>query len=79
MISPELAAEIAQEHEAWLNELEGRSIEAIATNNWSPVFEHLNEIMAWQDAQAHEAQKLKANTAVIGDGSDVGFVQNTEN
>lgn len=75
MIDQSLVAEIVQQHEAWLSELEGRSIEAIATNNWSPVFEHLNEIMAWQDAQAHEAQK--ANTDSL-ERSGAGPVQNTE-
>ncbi|MCA1991543.1 MAG: hypothetical protein LDL41_05780 [Coleofasciculus sp. S288] len=61
MIDPELAAEISQEHEGFLNELEGLAIEAIASNNWTPVLQHLNEIMAWQDANLHEAQKSKAS------------------
>ncbi|HEY9650288.1 MAG TPA: hypothetical protein V6C95_06470 [Coleofasciculaceae cyanobacterium] len=76
MIPSELVAEISQEHEPWLNQLEGLAIEAIATNNWSPVFEHLNEIMAWSDSQAHEAQK--ANTDRLTH-SGVGLVQNAQN
>ncbi|HEY9653658.1 MAG TPA: hypothetical protein V6C95_23555 [Coleofasciculaceae cyanobacterium] len=78
MISPELAAELAQEHESWLSELEGLAIEAIASNDWTPVLQHLNEIMAWSDSQAHEAQKLKANTDSLR-GSGVGFVHNAQN
>jgi len=62
MINPELATEIAQQHEAWLNELEGVAIEAIASANWTPVLEHLNEIMAWQDSQLHEAQKASTKS-----------------
>jgi len=37
------------------------AVQAIASNNWSPVLEHLNEMMAWQDSQLSEAQK--ASTA----------------
>ncbi len=53
---PDLEA-IRQEHESWLAELEGLAVEAIASADWVPVLEHLNEIMAWQDSQVHEAQK----------------------
>jgi hypothetical protein len=50
MIDPELATEIAQEHEPFLNELEGLAIEAIcasqqrfaiATNDWSQFYAHV--------------------------------------
>lgn len=41
MISPELAAEIAQEHEPWLNELKGLAIEAIASNDWTAFYTHV--------------------------------------
>lgn len=50
---------IRQEHETWLAELEGLAVQAIATGDWTPVLEHLNEIMAWQDAKLHEAQRSK--------------------
>lgn len=50
--------DVCQEHETWLAELEGLAVEAIATTNWTPVLEHLNEIMAWQDGKLYEAQKL---------------------
>ncbi len=76
MIPSELVAEIVQEHEPWLNQLEGLAIEAIATHDWTPVLEHLNEIMAWSDANLHEAQKLKANTDRL-QNSGAGLVQNT--
>jgi hypothetical protein len=58
--TPDLEA-IRQEHESWLAELEGLAVQAIASANWSPVLEHLNEIMAWQDFQVHEAQKTRTD------------------
>jgi hypothetical protein len=54
--TPDLEA-IRQEHESWLSDLEGLAVEAIASANWSPLLEHLNEMMAWQDFQLSEAQK----------------------
>ena len=59
--TPDLEA-IRQEHESWLAELEGLAVEAIASTNWSPVLEHLNEIMAWQDSQTHESQKASTKS-----------------
>jgi hypothetical protein len=53
--------DIRQEHEAFLTQLEALAVEAIVTNDWTPVLEHLNEIMAWQDGKLHEAQKPKAS------------------
>ena len=53
--------DVRQEHETWLAELEGLAVEAITSGNWTPVLEHLNEIMAWQDGKLHEAQKQKAS------------------
>jgi hypothetical protein len=38
MVNPELVAEIAQEHEPFLNELEGLAVEAIATNDWTAFY-----------------------------------------
>ena len=58
---PDLEA-IRQEHESWLAELEGLAVQAIASANWIPVLEHLNEIMAWQDSQLHEAQKASTKS-----------------
>lgn len=49
---------IRQEHEPFLTKLEGLAVEAIARADWTPVLEHLNEIMAWQDGKLYEAQKL---------------------
>ncbi len=54
-------AEIRAEHEDFLTELEALAVEGLATGDWTPVLEHLNEIMSWQDAELHEAQKRKAN------------------
>jgi len=33
--------EIRQEHEAWLAELEGLAVEAIAKNNWDALYTHV--------------------------------------
>jgi hypothetical protein len=41
MIDSELVALISQQHEAWLNELEGLAIEAIATNDWTGFYTHV--------------------------------------
>jgi hypothetical protein len=49
MIDPELAAEIAQEHETWLNELEGLAVEAIATNDWTAFYAHVVDFQNEQD------------------------------
>ncbi len=53
--------DIRQEHETFLTQLETLAVQAIVTNDWTPVLEHLNEIMAWQDGLLHEAQKQKAS------------------
>jgi len=60
---------IRQEHESWLAELEALAVQAIASADWSPVLEHLNEIMAWQDSQLHEAQKGSTDS-LDGSGAD---------
>jgi hypothetical protein len=52
---------VRQIHESWLTELEGLAVKAIASTNWSPVLDHLNEMMAWQDSQLHEAQKASGD------------------
>ena len=61
---------IRQIHESWLAELEAMAVEAIASNNWSPVLEHLDEMMAWQDSQLHEAQKASTKS-LSGSGADL--------
>jgi hypothetical protein len=53
---------IRQIYESWLSQLEGLAVEAIASANWSPVLDHLNEMMAWQDSQLHEAQKASTDS-----------------
>ena len=49
MIDPELVAEIAQEHEPFLNELEGLAVEAIATNDWTAFYAHVVDFQNEQD------------------------------
>ncbi len=52
---------IRQEHEGFLTQLEALAVAGIATGDWTPVLAHLNEIMAWQDTELHEAQKRQVN------------------
>ena len=60
-LPPDLEA-IRQQHEAFLTKLEALAVQGIASANWTPVLEHLNEIMAWQDSQLHEAQKASTKS-----------------
>ena len=34
--------DIRQEHEGFLSQLEGLAVEAIASNDWSDVYDHIN-------------------------------------
>lgn len=52
--------DVRQEHETWLAELEGLAVEAIVIGDWTPVLEHLNEIMAWQDGKLPRCPKAKS-------------------
>jgi hypothetical protein len=67
---------IRQEHQQFLTQLEAYAIKAISTGDWSPVLEHLNEIMAWQDGKLHEAQKQKVNAEEM-DSPSVDLTQTT--
>jgi hypothetical protein len=40
---------IRQEHEAFLNELEGLAVEAIATNDWTAFYAHVVDFQNEQD------------------------------
>jgi hypothetical protein len=42
MIAPEPLEAIRQEHEGFLSQLESLAVEAIATNDWSDVYDHIN-------------------------------------
>jgi hypothetical protein len=48
----EQAAEIAQEHEDFLTQLESLAIGAIASGNWWPVYDLISEVETWQGEQA---------------------------
>ncbi len=41
-LTHEQVAEIAQEHEDFLNQLESLAISAIASGDWSEVYDHIN-------------------------------------
>ncbi len=51
-LTPEQVAEIAQEHEDFLNQLESLAISAIASGNWWPVYDLISEVETWQGEQA---------------------------
>ncbi|MBE9128207.1 MULTISPECIES: hypothetical protein [unclassified Coleofasciculus] len=42
--TPEQIQAVKDEHEAWLNDLEGYAIEAIATGNWDKVSAHIFDL-----------------------------------
>ncbi|HEY9597933.1 MAG TPA: hypothetical protein V6D33_09710 [Cyanophyceae cyanobacterium] len=64
MITPELATEIAQEYEGFLNELEGLAIEAIASNDWSPVYDLIGsfQLELTMNALQDAIESRRANT-----------------
>lgn len=74
---PDLLEEIRQEHEEFLTTLEALAVEAIASGDWTPVLEHLNEIMAWHDGKLHEAQKSRVSADSLT-GSSADPSQTTE-
>lgn len=41
-LSHELATEITQQHKDFLNQLESLAISAIASGDWSEVYDHIN-------------------------------------
>lgn len=53
---------IRQEHEPFLTQLEALAVNAIARADWTPVLEHLNEIMAWQDGKLPRCPKSRKPT-----------------
>ena len=53
-------AEIAQEHESFLTELEGLAIASIASGDWQPVYELIAELETWQGEQALLEEKSRA-------------------
>jgi hypothetical protein len=51
-LTHEQVAEIAQEHEDFLNQLEGLAIIAIPSGDWQPVYELIASLETWQGEQA---------------------------
>ena len=51
-LSHEQLQEIAQEHEAFLTELESLAIQAIASGDWQPIYELIASLETWQGEQA---------------------------
>ncbi len=62
-LTHEQVAEIAQQHEDFLNQLESLAISAIASGDWQPVYELIAELETWQGEQAllEEKKHLSAD------------------
>jgi hypothetical protein len=80
MISPELVAELAQLHEGFLGELEGLAIQAIASNDWSPVYDLIGsfQVELTLNALQEAIASRKANSEDLG-CPGAGFVPTTTN
>jgi hypothetical protein len=64
---PEPLEAIRQEHEGFLTQLEALAVEAIATNDWSDVLDHIN----------FNAPQLEASTkSLTGSGADLSQTTN---
>jgi hypothetical protein len=59
-LTHEEVAEIAQEHEAFLTQLEGLAIQAIASGDWQPIYELIASLETWQGEQALLEEKSPA-------------------
>jgi hypothetical protein len=79
--TPDLEA-IRQEHETWLNELEGLAVQAIAKNNWDAFYAHVVDFQNEHDLHGETGiaifknltvrfSKLEASTkSLSGSGAD---------
>lgn len=81
MINPELATEIAQEHESWLNELEGLAVEAIATNDWTAFYAHVVDFQNENDLHGEALIAIGQDEASTDemDNPSAGLVQTQVN
>lgn len=75
MITPELAAEILQLHEGFFSELESLAILAIASNDWTQLYDLIAGFQNQLTLEALETaiQNRKTNTD-SSDSSGVGLV-----
>ena len=79
MIDPGLAAEIGQQHEGFLNDLEGLAVEAIATNDWTAFYAHVADFQVELTVEALKGAlaSRRANTEDL-DRPGAGFVPTTQ-
>lgn len=56
---------IRQQHEGFLTQLEAVAVNAIASGDWTPVLEHLNEIMTWQDGKLPRCPKSQKPALIV--------------
>jgi hypothetical protein len=66
LISPELAAEITQQHEAFFTQLEALAVEAIASNDWSAFYAHVVDFQNEHDLHGEASTK-----SLTGSGADL--------
>lgn len=80
MIDQSLAAEIAQEHEGFLTELEGLAIQAIATNDWSKFYTHVVDFQNENELHGEALISIGNDEANIEDldRPDAGLVPTTK-
>ena len=55
---------IRQEHETWLNELEGIAVEAIASNNWDRFYSHVVDFQNQYDLHGESGIAISKNLTV---------------
>jgi hypothetical protein len=60
---PDLEA-IRQEHETWLNELEGLAVEAIASNNWDAFYSYVVDFQNEHDLHGETGIAINQNLTV---------------
>jgi hypothetical protein len=61
--APDLEA-IRQEHETWLNELEGLAVEAIACNDWDAFYAHVVDFQNEHDLHGETGIAISKNLTV---------------
>jgi hypothetical protein len=61
--APDLEA-IRQEHETWLNELEGLAVEAIASNDWDAFYAHVVDFQNEHDLHGEARIAISKNLTV---------------
>jgi len=73
-LTDEQVAEISQEHENWLGELEGLAIAAIYSGSWEPLLQHIEELRERQESgETNDSLKHREAMANIEAAFDLAF------